>query len=117
MNRSLSLLAALFRLLFVAIFAVNILNWLNALQSIVDGAANTSQLQVQLMLHLAAYEYGANVAFVFFGIHIAVVAFWLVVTIPAVLAEFSGCYLGVEEDKGYYSVPGCIGFNRASRVV
>ena len=135
-NRSLSLLAACFRLLFVAIFGINMLNWLNALQLIVGAgdfaAIETDQLQAQAMLFFGAYEYGANIAFVFFGIHIAVlgylvlksdfmprilgvllivasvgylidsfasflssnyanneVAFWLIVAVPAVIAEFS----------------------------
>jgi len=122
--------------LFVAIFGINMLNWLNALQLIVSAgdfaAIETDQLQAQAMLFFGAYEYGANIAFVFFGIHIAVlgylvlksdfmprilgvllivasvgyfidsfasflssnyanneVAFWLIVAVPAVIAEFS----------------------------
>ena len=135
-DNRLALLAAWFRLLFVAIFGVNMLNWVNALQLIVGasdfGVIKTDQLQAQAMLFFGAYEYGANIAFVFFGMHIIVLgylvlkadfmpriigillivasvgyfidsfasflsptyaknemAFWLVVAIPAILAELS----------------------------
>lgn len=79
MNRSLSQLAAWFRLLFVAIFGINLLNWLNALQLIggADGFTvfETGQLQSQVMLYFDAYDYGTNIAFVFFGLHIAVLGY------------------------------------------
>ncbi|MCH8105108.1 MAG: DUF4386 domain-containing protein [Proteobacteria bacterium] len=135
-NSSLALVSAWFRLLFVAIFGINMLNWVNALQLIVGAgdfaAIETDQLQAQAMLFFGAYEYGANIAFVFFGVHIAIlgylvlkagfmprifgillivasvgyfidsfasflfpayakneVAFWLIVAVPAILAELS----------------------------
>lgn len=78
-NRSLSLLAAWFRLVYVAIFGFNMLNWLNALQII--GGANdftvfeTGQRQAQMMQFFDAYGYGTNIAFVFFGIHIAILGY------------------------------------------
>ena len=53
-NRRLSLLAAWFRLLFVAIFGTNMLNWIHALQLIVGGEnftyIETDQLQAQALL-------------------------------------------------------------------
>ena len=68
-NGSLSLLAAWFRLVFVAIFGINMLNRLIALQLL--GGADDSQM----MLFLSAHDYGVNIAFVFFGIHIAVLGY------------------------------------------
>ncbi len=90
-SRSLSLLAAWFRLLFVAIFGGNMLNWLNALQLVVGAddltAIGTGPLQAQALLFFGAYEYGANVAFVFFGIHIALLGYLVIKSdfIPRIL--------------------------------
>lgn len=67
-SKGLSLLAAWFRLVFVAIFAINMLNRLNALQLIESD-------QSQMMLLLDAHNFGVNIAFVFFGIHIAVLGY------------------------------------------
>ncbi len=65
--------------MFVAIFGINLLNWLIALQLIV-GADNfsvieTGQLQSQVMLFFDTYNYGMNVAFLFFGMHIAILGY------------------------------------------
>ena len=68
-NRSLSLLAAWFRLVFVAIFGINMLNRLMAVQ-LLGGADDP-----QMMLFLSAHDYGVNIAFVFFGIHIGVIGY------------------------------------------
>lgn len=90
-SKSLSLLAAWFRLMFVAIFGSNLLNWLNALQLVVGAddltAIETGPLQAQALLFFGAYEYGTNVAFVFFGIHIALLGYLVIKsdTIPRVL--------------------------------
>jgi len=68
-SKALSLLAAWFRLVFVAIFGINMLNRLIALQ-LISGADDS-----QMMLFLNAHNYGVNIAFVFFGIHIAILGY------------------------------------------
>ncbi|MDY7026418.1 MAG: DUF4386 domain-containing protein [Pseudomonadota bacterium] len=78
-NRGLSFLAGCFRLLFVAIFAVNMLSWAEILP-LLEGSEllatlNKSQLEAQAMLHYAAYIYGSNIAFIFFGLHIGIVGY------------------------------------------
>lgn len=67
-SKGLSLLAAWFRLVFVAVFAINMLNRLNALQ-LINGDHS------QMMRYLSAHDSGVNIAFVFFGIHIAVLGY------------------------------------------
>ena len=77
-NRSLSLLAAWFRLLYVAIFAIALLFLFMVLQLIKGTHAtvlDTSQVQTQLTLYINAYHYGINIAFVFFGVHISVLGY------------------------------------------
>jgi hypothetical protein len=76
-NSSLSFLALCFRLLFVAVLATNILNWLHILQ-LLQGSdylkvLDKSELEAQVTLYYEAYKFGSNVAFVFFGVHIGVV--------------------------------------------
>jgi len=78
-NKSLSLLAAWFRLLFVAIAGINLLNLLIVLL-LLSGADyltvfETGQLQAQVMLFLGAHEFGINISWVFFGLHILVLGY------------------------------------------
>ncbi len=54
--------------MFVAVFAINMLNRLNALQ-LINGDHS------QMMRYLSAHDSGVNIAFVFFGIHIAVLGY------------------------------------------
>lgn len=73
-NRSLSLLAAWFRLMYTAIFAIALLSVLIALQ-LSKGADylrvfEPGQLQGQMVLFLGAYLDGILISFVFFGFHI-----------------------------------------------
>ena len=68
-HRSLSLLAAWFRLVFVAIFAINLLGLFIAMQLV--GGADVAQA----MQFLNIYDYGVNIAFVFFGIHISILGY------------------------------------------
>ncbi len=73
-NKSLSLLAAWFRLMYTAIFAIALLNVLIALQ-LSKGADylrvfEPGQLQGQMVLFLGAYLDGILISFVFFGFHI-----------------------------------------------
>ncbi|MCH8801867.1 MAG: DUF4386 domain-containing protein [Chloroflexi bacterium] len=77
-NKSLSLLAAWFRLVFVAIFAVTLL-YLFVVLELTKGynatVFDTGQVQAQMTLFLGGYDYGINIAFVFFGLHISVLGY------------------------------------------
>lgn len=90
-NKCLSLFASWFRLLFVAVFAVNMLNWVGILQFLEGSdylaAIDKNHLESQVMIHYEAYNYGTNVAFIFFGIHIGVIGYlvWKSGYIPRVL--------------------------------
>jgi len=73
-SRSLSLLTAWFRLVFVAIAVIAVLNLFSMLQflSSADNIAafQPGQLNAQAMTFLSLYDYGFNVGFIFFGVHI-----------------------------------------------
>jgi len=73
-NKSLSLLAAGFRLVFVAIFGATLLNLFMVLQlsrgADYLGAFGTDQLQAQMMLFLSAFDFGVEISWIFFGLHI-----------------------------------------------
>jgi hypothetical protein len=73
-NKSLSLLAAWFRLVFVAIFGSALVNLLSVLP-LLSGADyltvfEPNQLQALAMSLVNAYAYGVNISFVFFGLHV-----------------------------------------------
>ena len=73
-HKSLSLLAAWFRLVFVAIFGIALVNLLSVLP-LLSGADyltvfEPNQLQAQAMSFVNAYTFGVNISFVFFGLHI-----------------------------------------------
>ena len=68
-SSSLSLLAAWFRLVFVAIFGINQLNLFIVLQL----ARDSDYAQVALFLDV--YNYGTHISFVFFGIHILILGY------------------------------------------
>jgi len=73
-NRSLSLLAGWFRLLFVAFAGIALLALLFVLL-LISGADyltvfETGQLQAQVMLLVGAHDFAFNISYVFFGIHI-----------------------------------------------
>ena len=75
-NRSLSLLAALFRVVYATIFAVAVNNLLSALQ-VVGGADflkafGTDQMQAQMMVLLGAFQSGWDLALIVFGLHLFV---------------------------------------------
>jgi len=90
-NESLSLLTAWVRLVYVAVAAsamVNLLAVLQLLSGADDLAAfQTGQLTAQAMLFLEQYDYGFNVGFVFFGLHILGLGYLIVRSdyIPRVL--------------------------------
>jgi hypothetical protein len=73
-NRGLSLLAALFRVVYATLFAVAVSNLLSALQ-LVGGADflkafGTDQLQAQMMVLLSAFQSGWDLALIIFGLHL-----------------------------------------------
>ena len=71
-NKTLSLLAAWFRLVFVAIFSISLLNHSSILHLLTQylDTPDTAPVHAQLMLYLNAYESGVQISFVFFGLHI-----------------------------------------------
>jgi Domain of unknown function (DUF4386) len=73
-NKSLSFLAALFRLVFVAIFGYSFVNYFSILQLFSGAdylkAFQQNQLQAQTMLLLNSHYYAVNISYVFFGLHI-----------------------------------------------
>ncbi|HYJ67269.1 MAG TPA: DUF4386 domain-containing protein [Nocardioidaceae bacterium] len=81
-SRELSLLAAWFRLLYVAITATALLNLLVVLK-LVDGngystTLETGQRDAQVMLSLDAYNYGFFLGLVSFGVHLLLLGYVMV---------------------------------------
>jgi hypothetical protein len=75
-NRSLSLLAALFRVVYATMFAMAVNNLLSALQ-VVGGADSlkalgTDQVLAQMMVLLGAFQSGWDLALIVFGLHLFV---------------------------------------------
>ena len=73
-NKSLSLLAAWFRLVYAAIFGIALANLFSVLP-LLNGADyltvfETNQLHAQVMLFLNAFDYGWSIGGVFFGLHL-----------------------------------------------
>ena len=87
----LSLLAAWFRIIYVAVAAVTLVSLLSAVQLLGragDSAAfGPTQLASLAMLSLKAYEFGLNVGFVFFGLHILCLGYLILRTafVPKVI--------------------------------
>jgi hypothetical protein len=78
-NQSLSMLAAIFRWVYTAIFAAALFNLSNAFQ-LLSGAEylNTftaEQLQAQVMMSLESFQYGWLIALVFFSFHLLVLGY------------------------------------------
>lgn len=78
-NRSISLLAAWFRLVFLTIFGIALVNLLSALL-LVSGTDflrvfEPDHLGAQVMQYLSAFRYGENIAYVFFGLHLLIVGY------------------------------------------
>jgi len=81
-NGNLSLFAAWFRLVFVAIFISALFNLFTVLQ-ILSGpdfltVFETNQLHAQSMLFLNAYQYGVDISFVFLSIHIFILGYLII---------------------------------------
>jgi Domain of unknown function (DUF4386) len=82
-NRSLSLLAALFRVVYATMFAMALNNLLSALQLLGGAdflkAFGTDQLQAQMMVVLSTFQSGWDLALIFFGLHLFILGmlvFW-----------------------------------------
>jgi hypothetical protein len=73
-NRSLSLLAAIFRVVYATMLAIALNNLLSALQ-LMGGADflkafGTDQVQAQMMVSLGAFQSGWDLALIVFGLHL-----------------------------------------------
>jgi len=78
-NKSLSLLSALFRIIFVVIFGYSFIDYFSVLQ-LFSGADylkvfEISQLQAQAMLLINAQDYAMHLSFFFFGLHIFILGY------------------------------------------
>ena len=90
-SESLSLLTAWVRLVYVAVAAIAVVNLLSLLE-LLSGADDSEVFQpdqrnAQAMLFLKSYDFGFNVGFVFFGLHILGLGYLIVRSnyIPTVL--------------------------------
>ncbi len=102
-NKSLSLLAACFRLVFTAIFGYSFVNYFSVLK-LLSGAEylnafDPHQLQAQAMLLLNTQYFAVRISYVFFGIHLFLLGLLILKSdyIPRILGIFlviaSGGYL------------------------
>jgi hypothetical protein len=78
-NKSLSLLTAWFRVVYAAILAIVLLNFVIALQ-LLSGADyltvfETGQLHAQMMLFLNAFDYGWQIGLAIFGLHLLLLGY------------------------------------------
>ena len=78
-NKSLSLLMAWFRVVYAAILAIVLLNFVIALQ-LISGADyltvfETGQLHAQMMLFLDTFDYGWDIGLVIFGLHLLLLGY------------------------------------------
>ncbi len=102
-GRHLALLSAWFRLMFVAVAGCALLGLLSASQLLSAAGGSTAfaqdQLDVLATQSLRLYEFGFNVAFVFFGLHILCVGYLILRTdyVPRVLGA-----LLVVASAGYF---------------
>jgi hypothetical protein len=78
-NKSLSLLAAWFRVVYAAIFAVALINLLNVSQLLTGAdylkAFGADQLYAQVVVFLSAFRYGWDIGIVFFGLHLLILGY------------------------------------------
>jgi hypothetical protein len=78
-NKSLSLLAAWFRLVYATIFGISLANLFNVLRLLSDADYVTvfeiDQLYAQVMLSLNAFSDGWQIGYVFFGLHLFVLGY------------------------------------------
>lgn len=78
-DSQLALLAAFFRLIYTAVFAAVIFNFLSVLQLLKEEAylmeLGTNQLRMQVMMRIDAFNNGWVIGLVFFGIHLLFVGY------------------------------------------
>jgi hypothetical protein len=76
-NQSLSLLAAILRIVYATLLAIALNNLVSALQLLGGAdylnALGTDQLQAQMMVLLGAFQSGWDLALIIFGLHLSVV--------------------------------------------
>ncbi|MEV5028977.1 DUF4386 domain-containing protein [Paenibacillus sp. LPE1-1-1.1] len=95
-NKNLALLAALFRLVYTAVFGMALHHFLNVLQ-LLSGAEyltvfTTEQLHAQAMLLIDAFNNGWLIGLVFFGLHL-LVAGYLIIKSRGYLPKLIGIFL------------------------
>jgi len=130
-SENLSLLTAWVRLVYVAIAAMAVVNLLSAVGLLTDADESegfrADQRNAQAMLFLRSYDFGFNVGFVFFGLHIlglgylivrsdyvpTVLGVLLIVTSVAYLIDSFACFLSssYENNKAHslvFAIPAII---------
>ncbi len=90
-NKSISLLAAWFRLMHVAVYGVSII-YLFSVLDLLSGAGSlaelgTEQMHTQVLFFLKAHEFGFHIGLVFFGFHFLLLGYLIIksVYIPKIL--------------------------------
>ena len=78
-NKSISLLAAWFRLMHIAIYSASLITLILVID-LINGAesltvANTQQLNDQVLMLLKGHEYGFRIGLVFFGFHFLILGY------------------------------------------
>ena len=96
-SRNLSLLAAWFRLLYAAVFALALSPLLGILQLLSAGESlkglEAGQLHAQVMLSVGAFRYGWDLSLVLFGFHLLVLGY--VVFRSGFMPKWLGVLLGI----------------------
>ncbi|WP_419876075.1 DUF4386 domain-containing protein [Candidatus Pristimantibacillus sp. PTI5] len=95
-NKNLALLAALFRLVYTAVFGIALQHFLSVLQ-LLSGAEyltvfTTEQLHAQVLLLIDAFNNGWLIGLVFFGLHLLVVGY-LIIKSRGYLPKLIGIFL------------------------
>jgi hypothetical protein len=88
-SQSLSLLAATFRWVYTAIFAVSLFSLTNVLQ-LLNGVFTANELQSQVMMSLESFQSGWQIGLLFFGCHLLVLGYVVVKSsyVPKILGIF-----------------------------
>ena len=73
-NKGIAYLAAIFRLIFVVVFACSFINHFSAIQLLTNTQLKTiysgNEMHGQVLQYLSAFNYGTHISFLFFSIHI-----------------------------------------------
>lgn len=76
-NKSISLLTALFRLIYTAIFGVSLLNLVNGFR-LLTGLHYTTAFNDQALLFFNAFDDGWAIGLIFFGVHLLLLAYLII---------------------------------------